>query len=93
MATTFAWDVHKAEANQRKHGVSFAEAVEALCDPLLLTAADYRHPAQELRFVSVGETRAGRVLTVGHTDEKDVVRVITARTATRSEPKTYEYEG
>ncbi|WP_089409620.1 BrnT family toxin [Granulicella rosea] len=90
MAVTFTWDPAKNAANQRKHGVSFDQAVEALFDPLAQTVSDDRHPAEERRYFSIGQTRSGRLLTVGHTDEDDVVRIITAREATPREKRAYE---
>jgi len=90
MDVLFTWDPAKEASNRRKHGVSFDEAIEALQDGLAKTVSDERHPAQERRFFSVGETRSGRLLTVGHTDENDVVRIITAREATARERRDYE---
>lgn len=37
MHLDFEWDAHKAEANARKHGVTFSEAVTAFRDPLSVT--------------------------------------------------------
>jgi uncharacterized DUF497 family protein len=36
----FQWDLAKARANLRKHGVDFADAVGVFEDPLALTARD-----------------------------------------------------
>ncbi len=86
VGTLFTCDVFKAEANMTRHGVAFA----AIYDALVLTVGDDRHPVSERRSFSLGETRSGRLLTVGHTDEDDVVRTITARPATGSERRSYE---
>jgi uncharacterized DUF497 family protein len=90
MDVLFTWDPAKEVSNRRKHRVSFYEAIEALQDALVWTTSDLRHPAQEHRFFSVGETRSGRLLTVGHTDGDDVIRIITARDATARERRDYE---
>jgi len=90
MDVLFSWDPAKEASNRRKHGVTFYQAIEALQDVLVKTVSDERHPAREQRFFSVGETRSGRLLTVGHTDEDDVVRIITARDATARERRDYE---
>ncbi len=43
MGTEFEWDVAKAEANLRKHRVSFEEAVTAFSDVLSSTVTDPLH--------------------------------------------------
>ncbi|MEI9979208.1 MAG: BrnT family toxin [Edaphobacter sp.] len=60
------WDEHKDAINRKKHRVSFPEASEVFFDPLLVTIVDHRHPADEMRFFSLGVTRAGRLLAVAH---------------------------
>lgn len=92
MAIAFTCDTAKKESNRVKHGVSFEEAMEALSDPLAYTVVDVRHPASEVRFFSVGRTLSGRVVVVGFADYGDVVRIITARMATRRERQAYEEE-
>lgn len=84
----FEWDPVKAAANLQKHGVSFAEASEAFGDPLSLTIADFDAPEQ--RFVLVGLSPAGRLLVVVHTVRSNTIRLISARSATRQERKSYE---
>ena len=59
-------------------------------DPLLLTVTDHRHEADELRFFSLGETRAKRLLAVAHTEQDEFIRIITARDATPTERRNYE---
>jgi hypothetical protein len=56
------WDEIKDATNRKKHRVSFAEASEIFFDPLLVTKADHRHAADEMRFFSIGETRSKRLL-------------------------------
>ena len=55
----FEWDPEKDGANQRKHGVSFAEASTVFLDPLHATVPDDRYSAGELRFRTVGQTVFG----------------------------------
>ena len=86
----FEWDETKAESNQRKHGVSFTEAMTAFADPLSLTAYDPDHSQDEDRFITMGMSVDGRLLIVSHTDRGEKVRMISAREATRSERKDYE---
>jgi uncharacterized DUF497 family protein len=86
----FEWDDAKAEANRRKHGVAFAEAMTALGDPLALTGYDPDHSDEEDRYITMGLSAAGRLLVVSHTDRGDKVRIISARKASRRERKDYE---
>jgi hypothetical protein len=86
----FEWDDAKAESNERKHGVAFAEAMTVFADPLSVTGYDPRHADDEDRFLTMGMSIAGRLLVVSHTDRGDVVRITSAREATRRERKDYE---
>ena len=86
----FEWDDAKAESNERKHGVPFAEAMTVFADPLSVTGYDPRHADFEDRFLTLGMSVAGRLLVASHTDRRDVVRIISAREATRRERKDYE---
>ena len=86
----FQWDETKAEANQWKHGVSFAEAMTVLADSLSLTGFDPDHSDDEDRYITMGLSVLGRLLLVSHTDRGDMVRIISARKATRRERRDYE---
>ncbi len=86
----FEWDEAKAEANVRKHGVSFAEAATVFGDPLAVTFFDPDHSDDEDRFLTIGLSIDGRALILSHTDRGDRVRIISARVATKSERKGYE---
>ena len=86
----FSWDPRKAAANTRKHGVSFEEASSALSDLLSLTGADPDHSTEESRWLTFGESIRGRLLAVSHTEHGDMIRIISARLATRIERKLYE---
>jgi len=84
------WNAAKANANLRKHDVSFEEAATVFFDPLSATGADPDHSLDKRRFVTFGRSSSGRLLVAVHTDSGDAVRIITARLATRSERKLYE---
>jgi uncharacterized DUF497 family protein len=86
----FFWDARKAAANRRKHGVSFEEACTALRDPLAATGADPGHSLGEARWITFGVSDSGRLPIVAHTETGSVVRIISARTATRAERQIYE---
>ena len=90
MAIRFDWDPLKANLNLRKHGVSFDEAITAFKDPLSKTVLDYEHSHQEHRFIAVGMSERQRLLIVSYTAGDDVIRLISARLATRRERQFYE---
>ena len=86
----FEWDENKAARNFVKHGISFEEAATVFGDPLSDTFDDPDHSAEERRFVIIGVSEKGRMLIVAHTDEGEVVRLISAREPTRKEREFYE---
>ena len=86
----FEWDPAKAEANLRKHGVSFEEARTSFDDILGTTVPDHRHSEAELRFFLLGMSKQGRLLAVSYTERGDRIRIISARLATRQERLFYE---
>jgi uncharacterized protein len=87
----FEWDPAKAESNEQKHGVSFEEAKTAFWDEQGLLLEDPDHPSREERFVLLGMSRSLRLLVVVHTLRRgDVIRIISARKATRHEAKHYQ---
>lgn len=84
------WNARKATANLKKHRISFEEATTALADPLAITGADPDHSVGETRSITFGLSNRGRLLAVAHTDEGDIIRIISARAATRPERRLYE---
>ena len=87
----FFWDPKKAAANSVKHAVSFEEASTAFEDDLAVTGADPDHSEGEHRWVTFGFSARKRMLAVSHTEEEeDIIRIISARPATRAERKLYE---
>lgn len=86
----FEWDEDKAESNERKHEVTFAEAMTVFADSLSVTGYDPRHADDEDRYLTMGASVDGRLLVVSHTDRGDAIRIISARVATRRERKDYE---
>ncbi len=94
MPLRFAWDPRKAASNTRKHGVSFQEAATAFADPLSLTVPDPDHSEAEARFLLVGLSNRRRLVVVTHVErDDDLVRLISARLATRRERRQYEEDG
>jgi uncharacterized DUF497 family protein len=84
----FEWDDAKARSNVRKHGVTFEEAMTVFLDVLALPLEEPRHPE---RLVLVGESQLGRVVLVVFTErvEGGIIRIISARPATKRERKAY----
>ncbi len=89
----FEWAEAKAKTNQRKHGIDFDDAMEVFYDPNALIEPD-RVVDGEVRWQSIGMVGDVVVLQVLHTvDEQgrdEVIRIISARRATRRERKRYE---
>ena len=87
----FEWDGSKASANLAKHGVSFDEACSVFEDEHALLASDDAHSAREDRFVLLGLTGRARLLVVVHCvrESESVLRIISARKATRREQDQY----
>ena len=84
------WDPNKASGNIRKHRVSFQEAATVLYDKMSMTGADPDHSVEEFRFITFGMSEQSRVLVVSHTESDEVIRIISARVASRRERKFYE---
>ena len=84
------WDRQKAGSNLRKHHVSFEEAATALSDPLAATGPDPDHSDVDWRYITFGVSERGRLLVVAHTERDDVIRIISARLASKREHRIYE---
>lgn len=90
MALRFEWDREKAISFLKKHGVSFNEASAVFKDTFSSTGFDPDHSLSEHRFITIGMSDRKRNLIVSHTDRREVIRIISARKATRREIKFYE---
>jgi len=90
--TRFEWANRKAELNRRKHGIRFETAALVFDDRYIRTEASGDEHG-EIRWRSAGEVR-GSLIIVTHTtreeDEIEVIRIISARRATRRERSDYE---
>jgi hypothetical protein len=86
----FEWDKKKADANLRKHGVSFDEAVEVFYDPNALEDYDQTHSDEEGRFFIIGLS-SRRLLYVIYAERAGgAIRLISARKAGKIERRKYE---
>jgi len=87
----FEWDEKKDNLNQRKHGISFLEAQTVFSDENGFLLDDPDHSLEEERFILLGISSKLRLLVISHTYRKAdlVIRIISARKATRTEQKHY----
>jgi len=86
----FEWDDEKAVTNLRRHGVSFGEATEVFYDPNALEAHDQQHSMEEKRFFIIGLSSRRLLYVVYAERTADIVRIISARKANKSERGIYE---
>ncbi|MBN7805010.1 BrnT family toxin [Agrobacterium rosae] len=84
----FDWDEQKATTNFLKHGVSFADACAVFDDPFAIDIEDRSINYGEVRrrIIGIGHNR---YLTVIYTERGDIIRLISARKATRLERREY----
>lgn len=87
----FEWDDNKNRINQQKHGVSFVEAEAVFYDENALLIDDPDHSEEEDRFIILGLSAKARLLVVCHCyrASETVIRIISARKATRKEARYY----
>jgi len=88
--TPFDWDLGKATVNERKHGVTFREAATVFGDPLAIVFSDENHSISEERSIIMGLSVRHRLLVVSHVERGFMIRIISARRATRQERRDYE---
>ncbi|MBE7522939.1 MAG: BrnT family toxin [Burkholderiales bacterium] len=91
MSLAFEWDLRKAAANLRKHGVSFEDAESVFSDERARLIDDPDHSAVEERFLLLGLDSNVRLLVVAHCYRAggNTVRIVSARKATREEQRYY----
>ena len=82
------FDPKKAASNLKKHAVDFDEAATALLDPYALVMDD-PDALGEQRLVLLGASEQGRLLLVCYTLRGEIIRLISARCATKHEERTY----
>ncbi len=90
MTVRFVWDEEKNRENQRKHRVSFEEAVTIFAGLPLQVFHDPDHSIDEERYIAVGVSEKNRVLLVVHCENEtgSEVRIISARKATKREQRS-----
>ena len=83
----FKWDEKKRSANLAKHGIDFAD-LAPLFSGLTISVLDSRYDYGESRFITLGILN-GIVITIAHIETDEVIRIISARKATRYEEESY----
>lgn len=87
----FEWDEAKNAVNRKKHGVAFEEARTVFYDEAALVIDDPEHSAEEERFIILGMSSRANLLVVCHCcrESETVIRIISARKATKTESRYY----
>ncbi|AKG22927.1 BrnT family toxin [Calothrix sp. 336/3] len=86
----FEWDESKADANLKKHSVSFEEAKTVFDNPMAVIFDDEVHSIDEQREIIIGHSQKNRLLLVSFTERSNSIRIISARLVTRREREDYE---
>jgi uncharacterized protein len=86
----FEWHTVKAASNLKKHGVSFDEAKTVFRDEKHLEVPDHGHSHDEMRYLAIGRSIEGRLLTLVFTERGGKLRLISARVAEPWERREYE---
>ncbi|MCM1266654.1 MAG: BrnT family toxin [Bacteroidales bacterium] len=92
----FEWDENKNRINKVKHGIDFEEAKTVFYDDYAIVFDDPDHSAEEDRFLILGTSQQENLCIVSHCyrGKDEIIRIISARKATRNETKIYhEYAG
>ncbi|MBM2814121.1 MAG: hypothetical protein HW421_883 [Ignavibacteria bacterium] len=90
MSLLFNWDPNKAKSNLDNHNISFYEASSVFDDLLGQIFYDPEHSNNEERFIIIGNSKYNNLLFVSFTERKDLIRIISARIATKKERKNHE---
>jgi uncharacterized DUF497 family protein len=90
----FDWDPSKAGENYKKHGVSFEMAKTVFDDPMHLSVPEGKTVHEE-RWVTIGVAADAKTLLVVHSyfsggGSRELIRLISARRATKKERRQYE---
>jgi uncharacterized protein len=86
----FTWDERKNRANRKKHRITFETATLVFDDPFHISVQD-REVDGEARWQTIGMVNVVQVLLVAHTvdEEAGLIRILSARKATRRERSIY----
>lgn len=87
----FEWDENKNAINKKKHNISFEEAKTVFYDEEALVIEDSEHSEYEERFIILGMSASLKLLVVSHCyrESETIIRIISARRATKRESAQY----
>ena len=88
--TGFDWDAGNIDKNWERHQVSAGECEQVFFQRPILIAPDPAHSQDEARYAALGQTAAGRRLTIVFTIRDTLIRVISVRAMSRRERRIYE---
>ena len=94
-AIEFDWNGKKNKENVKKHGISFEEARTVFLDENAIEFYDATHSGKEDRFLLLGMDYKLRMVIISYTVKENkvtIIRIISARKATKSEIKEYKGE-
>ncbi|MCD8155608.1 MAG: BrnT family toxin [Clostridiales bacterium] len=87
----FEWSEEKEKINIEKHGIDFRTAVQVFLDENRIEFYDERHSVFEERYITIGIVgKKMLIITLVYTERSDVIRVISARQATKKERMAYQ---
>jgi len=91
----FEWDEYKNKENIKRHGFSFEEAKDVFDDPFHISILDKRFDYFEERWITIGAAKERKIIVIGHLyyiteDGNEIIRIVTARKATKKEREEYE---
>jgi len=85
----FSWDKNKNQRNIQKHGIDFSDSTEIFNYPML-TGIDRRKNYSEDRWVGIGILKGIVAVIVYTEDDKENIRIISVRKATKNEIKKFK---
>src|SRR5689334_1349466 len=89
----FEWDQRKSESNRKKRGIDFETAKLAFDDPLCMSEYEGDEHG-EIRWRTTGQIGGVIIVLVSHTireeDDVEIIRIFSARKASRRERQKYE---
>lgn len=90
----FEWNTAKEKSNIQKHGITFEQASYVFADPFALNKFDGEHSEAEERWIMLGKSLNQLIIVVAHTfrntENIELIRIISARKATKKEQITYQ---
>jgi uncharacterized protein len=90
MSLEFEWDAAKSDANAKKHGVAFEEAITVFADPPAQIFDDPDHSGDQHREIIIGHSVKQQLLLVCFTEREATIRIISAPSTTRRGHQDYE---